>query len=159
MNPEPRFVELPIRRMAGLVERHPCNDPSKIPAQWERFGPFIPCPPNGPRAETYGICSNFDDTGHFDYMAAFEIGPNESAPVGLTTLELHSEHYAVYRCEGHISEIASFIGMVWGTWIPQSGLKPTQAPAFERYGPEYDPKTGNGGFDLWVPVTPPSAHS
>jgi len=26
------------------------------------------------------------------------------------------------------------------------------APEFERYGPEFDPRSGNGGLEIWVPV-------
>ena len=26
------------------------------------------------------------------------------------------------------------------------------APSFERYGKKFDPRTGNGGFEIWLPV-------
>jgi len=29
----------------------------------------------------------------------------------------------------------------------------TDAPNFERYDERFDPLTGNGGFEIWVPVT------
>jgi AraC family transcriptional regulator len=36
--------------------------------------------------------------------------------------------------------------------LPASGLKIADAPNFERYGTNFDPLTGNGGFEIWVPV-------
>jgi len=36
--------------------------------------------------------------------------------------------------------------------LPASGLKAADAPNFERYGETFDPATGNGGFEIWVPV-------
>ncbi|TIN58627.1 MAG: AraC family transcriptional regulator, partial [Mesorhizobium sp.] len=26
------------------------------------------------------------------------------------------------------------------------------APEFERYGPEFDPRSGKGGLEIWIPV-------
>jgi AraC family transcriptional regulator len=37
-------------------------------------------------------------------------------------------------------------------WLPASGLKLADAPNFERYDDNFDPLTGNGGLEIWVPV-------
>jgi AraC family transcriptional regulator len=29
---------------------------------------------------------------------------------------------------------------------------PEPAPMLERYGDAFDPRTGNGGLEIWVPV-------
>jgi AraC family transcriptional regulator len=31
-------------------------------------------------------------------------------------------------------------------------MKAADAPNFERYDETFDPATGNGGFEIWVPV-------
>jgi AraC family transcriptional regulator len=36
--------------------------------------------------------------------------------------------------------------------LPASGLTVADAPNFERYDENFDPLTGNGGFEIWVPV-------
>lgn len=36
--------------------------------------------------------------------------------------------------------------------IPESGLKLVEGPTIERYGPEFNPMTGLGGLEIWVPV-------
>jgi predicted transcriptional regulator YdeE len=38
------------------------------------------------------------------------------------------------------------------TWLPASGRKVADSPEFERYGQEYDPATGNGGFEIRIPL-------
>jgi AraC family transcriptional regulator len=27
-----------------------------------------------------------------------------------------------------------------------------EAPEFERYGAEFDARSGNGGFEIWIPI-------
>jgi AraC family transcriptional regulator len=36
--------------------------------------------------------------------------------------------------------------------LTAAGLVPEPAPMFERYGDVFDPRTGNGGLEVWVPV-------
>jgi AraC family transcriptional regulator len=31
-------------------------------------------------------------------------------------------------------------------------LQASGGPEFERYGAEFDPATGSGGFEIWIPV-------
>ena len=41
---------------------------------------------------------------------------------------------------------------IWGKYLPESGHEVADAPNFERYGPEFDPRTGNGGLEVWIPI-------
>ena len=41
---------------------------------------------------------------------------------------------------------------IWNKWIPNSGLKPAAAQAFERYGPDFNPQTKLGGVEIWIPI-------
>jgi AraC family transcriptional regulator len=41
---------------------------------------------------------------------------------------------------------------IWNLWFPSSGHELVDAPDFERYGEEFDPQTGLGGFEIWVPI-------
>ena len=37
--------------------------------------------------------------------------------------------------------------------LPSGGpALPADAPNFERYDDKFDPSTGNGGLEIWVPV-------
>ena len=41
-----------------------------------------------------------------------------------------------------------------GDWLSQSGRAAPEGPMqmIERYGPEFDPRTGNGGCEVWIPL-------
>jgi len=41
---------------------------------------------------------------------------------------------------------------IWNKWLPASGLELTDSPFFERYGESFDPRTGSGGFEFWLPL-------
>lgn len=41
---------------------------------------------------------------------------------------------------------------VWETGLADAGLCATDSPAFERYGEQFDGKTGMGGIEIWVLV-------
>jgi AraC family transcriptional regulator len=58
----------------------------------------------------------------------------------------------VFKHSGHISTIRSTWNAVWNQWFPQSGYEALDAPDFERYGEEFDPDSGDGGLEIWIPV-------
>ena len=37
-------------------------------------------------------------------------------------------------------------------WLPDSGHEAADAPDFERYGERFDPATGEGGCEIWIPI-------
>jgi AraC family transcriptional regulator len=42
---------------------------------------------------------------------------------------------------------------VFGHALPAAGLAAGDMPdVLERYGESFDPRTGNGGFEIWVPA-------
>ncbi|HEX5230778.1 MAG TPA: GyrI-like domain-containing protein, partial [Bradyrhizobium sp.] len=60
--------------------------------------------------------------------------------------------YAVFAHRDHVSTIRRTINTIWNEWLPASGLKAADAPNFERYDANFDPVTGNGGLEIWIPV-------
>jgi AraC family transcriptional regulator len=47
--------------------------------------------------------------------------------------------------------------MIWTAALPKAQLAPVAAPCFERYPPKFDPATGLGGFEIWLPLEIDSA--
>jgi AraC family transcriptional regulator len=37
-------------------------------------------------------------------------------------------------------------------WVPDAALKTAKAPCFERYTGKFDPKSGQGDVEIWVPL-------
>ena len=138
--------------VAGLKVRYSHQTRVNIPKQWERFAPHIGKVPGEVDYKSYGVCFNFDSKGEFDYLAGVEVADGSELPDGFEALTLAPQRYAVFTHEGHVSGLPLTIEAVWKDWLPKSGLKPVQAPCFERYTEAFDPKTQTGGTEIWVPV-------
>jgi AraC family transcriptional regulator len=41
---------------------------------------------------------------------------------------------------------------IWNKWLPASSVKFTDGPSFERYGKDFDARTGAGTIEVWMPV-------
>ena len=100
----------------------------------------------------YGVCCNGDDCGNFDYIAGVEVADFSDLPREFSRVRIPEQKYAVFTHAEHISTIRRTINTIWNHWLPISGMKAADAPSFERYDEKFDPATGNGGLEIWVPV-------
>jgi len=147
----PRFETGKPLLVAGLSERitHE-NGGAGIPSQWQRFNQSIVPGRIGPVA--YGVCCNGDDAGNFDYVAGVEVSDFSDLPREFSRVRIPEQKYAVFTHSDHISTIRRTVNTIWNHWLPASGMKAADAPNFERYDEKFDPMTGNGGLEIWIPV-------
>lgn len=150
----PRFETLNPMLIAGLVERYDCQSPAGIPDQWQRFSPYIGIIPRQVGKVAYGVVYNFDSDSNFDYMCGVEVSDASDLPKGLTSLQVARQKFAVFAHRGHVAGIRATMAAIWNKGIPESGCQVATAPTLERYGPEFNPQTGMGGFEIWIPVQP-----
>ena len=152
----PHFHELPPLLIAGL--REPLNEQSAqtIPVLWQKFAPYkgkIPCQLG---QVAYGLCvkSNDSSNGSFYYMAGCEVSEFLNLPDQLSPLIVPAHKYAVFSHEQHISKIRETIDYIFDKWLPASGKKhnPQSIHFFERYTEEFNPQTGMGGTEIWLPI-------
>lgn len=73
-------------------------------------------------------------------------------PTGMDHLRIPGQQYAVFRTDRHISGIRGLWHTIWSHWLPDSGRDAADAPIVERYPESFDPETGMGGYELWLPV-------
>lgn len=148
----PRVEEAGPLLIAGLGARYLASNSAGIPAQWQRYEQDRSVGPKERYA--YGVCFNYDDEGNFDYLCGHEV-PNFSTPsAAYARLRLARRPYAVVRHTGHIGSIPLTWRAFLETWLPASGLVAADAPDFERYDADFDPRTGMGGVEIWVPLAP-----
>jgi AraC family transcriptional regulator len=138
--------------IAGLSERYTCETSKAIPAQWQRFVPWLSDIPRQIGKTTYGVCCNSDDEGNFDYIAGVEVADFSDLPAALSRVRIAPQKYAVFCHREHISTIRRTINTIWSTWLETSGHEVADAPNFERYGEEFDPRSGMGGVEIWIPL-------
>ena len=60
--------------------------------------------------------------------------------------------YAVFEHHGQIAGLGPLWDAIFGEWLPRSGHRPAHSPDFERYDERFDPATGSGLVELWVPI-------
>jgi AraC family transcriptional regulator len=149
----PRFETSRPLLIAGIGER--CtheNGGAGIPNQWQRFHQKVDEIPDRVGKVAYGVCCNGDDSGNFDYIAGVEVSDFSDLPREFARVRIPEQKYAVFTHAEHISTIRRTVNTIWNHWLPISGMKAADAPFFERYDEKFDPATGNGGLEIWVPV-------
>ena len=67
-------------------------------------------------------------------------------------LKVPAGRYAVFTHRGHVSELPKTVRAIWDNGLSQAGLTPIKSPDFEKYGPGFDPETGHGLVEVWIPV-------
>jgi AraC family transcriptional regulator len=149
---EPRFEELGELLIAGFAARYTFDTNQGIPAQWQRFGPHIGAVPAQFGPETYGVACNFDNGGSFEYVAGVRVSDFGELPDGFATIRIPARRYAVFRHPAHVSMLRRTHYTIWNQWLPSSGVEIADAPNFERYGKEFNPMTGSGPIEVWMPV-------
>jgi len=150
--PAPRFETGTPLLVAGLGERYNHENGAGIPAQWHRFHQAVADIPGRIGRVAYGVCCNGDDAGNFDYIAGVEVSDFSDLPREFAKVRIPEQRYAVFTHGDHISTIRRTVNTIWNHWLPASGLKAADAPSFERYDENFDPRTGDGGLEIWVPV-------
>jgi len=148
----PRFENGKTLLIAGLSERYDCDSSKAIPAQWQRFMPYIGNIPGQIGRMAYGVCCNSDEEGNFDYICGVEVADFSELPPELARLRIPARRYAVFTHRDHISTIRRTVNTIWNKWLPESGYEVADAPDFERYGAEFNPETGTGGVEIWIPL-------
>ena len=148
----PHFVSGKSMLIAGLSERYDCDSSRAIPALWQRFAPHLGNVDGQVGEAAYGVRYNADDDGHFDYMSGVEVADFSGLPGEFARLRIPAQRYAVFSHRDHISTIRRTHNTVWNSWLPDSGHSAADAPAFERYGKEFNQQTGTGGVEIWLPI-------
>lgn len=139
-------------RLVGLARHYAMGGNADIPAQWQAFSQRIDSIPGGRPDCTYGVVHDIQDDDSHEYLAAIAAAPDAPLPEGLTELLLPVQSYVVFHHPGHISEVGGVCEAIFADWLPDSGYEVSEAPFFERYTEAFDPETGHGGFEFWLPV-------
>lgn len=147
----PRFVDAKAMLIAGLGQRYEYETMDGIPAQWQRFQSHIGHIESEIGNAAYGVITNSDDKG-FDYVCGVEVTDFGDIDSSLTKLRLPPQRYAVFHHRGHVASLRNTMRAIWREWLPKSGHVVADAPSLERYGKEFDTRSGLGGLEIWLPI-------
>ena len=77
--------------------------------------------------------------------------------VSFLHLEIRPRQYAVFEHRGHVSTISETYRSLWSVAMPATGRAVADAPVIERHNPAFNPRTGEGGLTLWIPLAAPGS--
>jgi AraC family transcriptional regulator len=158
---EPQFVNRRQLRIAGLSAHYAEQDSEALAKQWERFAPSIGKVPGQVGTDAYGVVTgSFGGEHGFEYITGVEVSAFQSVPASFRRLTIPAQRYAIFVHEGHVSGIRETMYTIKKEWLPKwmvpgrldSKEGGDQPDFFERYGRFFDPKTGTGKIELWVPL-------
>jgi AraC family transcriptional regulator len=149
----PRFENSKALLIAGLSEHYASETMKNIPELWQRFATHIGSIPGQVGRVAYGLCFNGPDG--IDYLAGVEISSASGLPDEFSFATIPAQKYAVFSHREHVSKLYETLDAI-DKWLPGSGLnvsRGAEAPSFfERYSEEFNPQTGMGGMEVWVPI-------
>lgn len=130
------------------------DEPSKgTPELWQRFAPYLGNIPGQVGRTAYGLC--FLLANGVDYLAGVEVSGISGLPCYFTPVSIPAQKYLVFPHRQHVSKLHITCGGI-AEWLPTAGHEAAKTPDvpdfFERYTEEFDPRTGMGGIEVWIPI-------
>ena len=151
----PRFENGRALLIAGLRGHYTGETMKDLPVQWQRFGLHIGKIPGQIGRATYGICWQPREGSGIEYLTGVEVSGFVGLPGEFTVASIPEQRYAVFPHRAHVSKLYETCDAI-SRWLPESGYRhadDVETPAFfERYTEEFDPQTGIGGIEVWVPL-------
>lgn len=148
----PRIADEGPVRAIGLAQIFSFSTTIGIPAQWQRFMADYDAIPEKLDSIPIGVTEAPDDDGEFNYVCAAEVSRFGKVPEGLRKVEIPARRYAVFEHHGHVSRLYETYSAIWNEGLSSRGLTLADAPIIERHNPQFDPRTGEGGLTLWLPL-------
>lgn len=150
----PRIQDGKALLIAGFEEHYQPREMHRLPAQWQRFAPHIGTIPGQVGGTTYGVVSNLPDS--VKYLTGVEISGSSGLPQEFTVAHLPAQRYLIFRHREHVSRLRETMDAI-AAWLPGSGYQAPERAAesadfFERYSEEFNPQTGIGGMEVWIPI-------
>jgi AraC family transcriptional regulator len=149
----PRVENSKPLRMAGL-RCHFRDAPSKgTPELWQRIAPHLGNIPGQVGRAAYGLC--FLLPNGVDYLAGVEVSGISGLPLDFTMVSIPAQKYLVFSHGEHVSKLHITCDAI-AQWLPTSGHQAAKTPGapdfFERYTEDFNPVTGMGGIEVWIPI-------
>ena len=123
-----------------------------IPEQWGLFMDRQTEIKSAVGGVSYGVCYNANADGNFFYLCGLETNTSAKIPNDMQKIEVPAGRYAVFEHDGHISDYRKTIYTIWNKTMKDEKLEPRGAPDFELYDQGFDPDSGLGFVEIWIPI-------
>lgn len=158
---EPEVSVHPARILVGLSTRFFGSDSeknnfgTKLPALWNAFMPRVPEIARQDARAGYGVIQQVGaHTDELEYLAAVEVAPDALVPPGMVRFELPEARYATFLHRGHLQQLDQTVNYIYSSWLARSGLRHTNGPDVEVYGPGYRHESADSEVLYAIPIAP-----
>jgi len=149
---EPRIEKLGSLIVVGLSRRQNLANAQAIPGQWQQFMTRYEEIENKAETIPVSVTTDMDGDGNFSYLTGVVVTTAGRPPKGLVAQSIPAQTYAVFTHSAHTSEIPKTYAAIWDQWVPQSGKVVSDGPWLEKHLPTFNPRTGLGGIEIWIPL-------
>ena len=154
---QPRIEHAGPLLIAGFREPLDEHAQQKIPQLWQRLVANWDQIPQRMPPPDYGLCIHLKNHEYY-YMAGVAVWDFDELPTIFSPFIIPSQRYAAFAHQGNVKDICTTIDFAFDQWLPQSGYRHATATEnslhfFERYGEKFDPQTGEGDIEIWIPIT------
>lgn len=149
---EPERVQMQARRIAGVNRRYRMGQTEGIPAQWADYDAVDQSGDSVVPEAWYGVCHDFQGE-EFGYLCGMELAPGAVPAAGLTQVDLPPGAWARFVVPEGLDQMPAVWAEIHSHWLRQPEWQSRPGPSVEFYPPTFDGATGQGGFEIWVPVT------
>lgn len=154
-----RFEQRDAMHLAGPRTPLTQNAAQDIQTVWEKIVPYLGTIPEQIGTTDYGVCIGGDNSGQrFDYMAAIAVPAGTKVPADWSQVSVPAQNYAVFSHTQHVSQMRHTIDKIFA-WLSGSEYELAEQGAekihfFESYGDSFNPETGLGDIEIWLPLKP-----
>lgn len=141
--------------LVGIREFRTYEQRVGIPDQWRRFNELADLIPDQAGQRGFGVCFSTTSTEEgFDYLASVSVPSLDWLPEGLVGVRIPKQRYAVFHHSDHVSTIGDTCAAIFGKWQEKSEalFGEGHTSVIECYGKSFDPNTGRGGLEIWIPL-------
>ncbi|WP_052417463.1 GyrI-like domain-containing protein [Cellvibrio mixtus] len=158
---QPRFEHAGPLLIAGLREPMDQHAAQKIPQLWQQLTGSWDQIPQRVGVTGFGLCIHVHNREYY-YMVGCAVWDFTGLPETFSPFIIPSQTYAIFKHSGSVDSIRATIDFAFDKWLPSSGYKHATAEEnalhfFERYGEQFNPHTGEGDIEIWLPVFHPQA--
>lgn len=154
---EPRIEQRGTLLIAGMRGQFTGRSENVIAGQWQRFAENLGFVPGQVGRSAYGVCVDCAGADTFEYVCGVEVENFKNVPANWARLQIPATTYAVFPHDGHVSTLRCTVQSILEDWLPTSGYQAAQTGAtepdfIEHYGEGFDPLTGCGDIEVWLPI-------
>lgn len=151
--PSPRIETLDAFIIAGLGADFEPGKAAGIPALWQKFNEYFGHIPGQTGKTAFGLCTMLPGREGFRYVAGVRVPRSDDLPAELETIRVPAQSWAIFPHQGHVNGIPATVDAAFRTWLPASGRQAGAFPdVLEFYGEDFDPETGLGRVEIWLPL-------